>query len=415
MLTVEARFVIKDWYSRGISISEIARITGHDRKTVRKLLAEPVLPLRLTRQRRVSKLDPFVPYLEQRIDQGVLNCNKLLVEIVAQGYDGGKSILKNFVQPFRQARQEQATVRYETEPGEQAQIDWAHFGMIEHHGVRRRLYGFLMTLSWSRAMYLEFTISCDTISFLHAFAYLGGVPKTVLHDNLKTAVLSRDADGTIHWNPKYLDFADYYGFRPQACQPYRAQTKGKVESGVRYVRGNFWAGLTYLDLLDLNCQAWLWLDTVANVRIHGTTGEKPFDRLRIEPLMPLSGRPPYDTSLISCRRSSKDCFVSYQGNYYCVPAAHAGQLLTVKETEQGRLLILNARDEQIAEHELADGKNQRIVVAEHYWGISTLSQRPTRPTAVQVLPSQSPYDGLVAPQVESRALIWYDQFAEVVP
>ena len=132
-------------------------------------------------------------------------------------------------------------------------------------------------------MYLEFTISMKVTWWLrchvHAFHYLGGVAREVLHDNLKTAVLSRPRPGVIRWNQRYLDFADYYGFKPRACQPYRAQTKGKVESGVAYVRKNFWVGLDYVDLDDLNCQAVGWLDTIANVRIHGTTGEVPFERL----------------------------------------------------------------------------------------------------------------------------------------
>ena len=123
-----------------------------------------------------------------------------------------------------------------------------------------------------------------------------------------------------HWHPKYLDFAAYYGFTPRACQPYRAQTKGKVEAGVHYVRINFWPGLSYTGLADLNQQAVSWLDTVANVRIHGTTGQVPFDRLPLEGLLPLLGKPDYDTALVSTRRSSADCFISYGGNFYSVPA-----------------------------------------------------------------------------------------------
>lgn len=418
MLKVEDRFVIKDMYRRGMTISDIARETGHDRKTIRSILNGPVNPPPQPRKPRAKKLDPFVPYLERRIDEGVLNCNKLFDEIRKQGYQGGKSSLKNFVQPYREARRQEATMRFETLPGEQAQVDWGHFGFIEHHNTRRRLYAFVMTLGWSRASYLEFTVSADAAWWLrchvHAFRYFGGIPRVVLHDNLKTAVLERDADGTIHWNPRYLDFADYYGFTPKACQPYRAQTKGKVESGVRYVRGNFWPGLKYVDLIDLNGQARDWLDTTANVRIHGTTGEVPFSRLSLEALQPMGDKPDYDTSLITFRRATKDCFVSYDGNYYSVPAKYAKKTVELRETEDGLLIVLNAQDDEITRHRIVHGHNQRIAVAAHYEDIRNHSRPARQPVAVQIaLPEMWP--GLpAAPQVEARPLSWYDQALERV-
>ena len=178
MLRVEDRFMIKDLHRRGMTISDIARITGHDRKTIRSIVNGPVNPPPRKRKTRAKKLDAFVPYLERRIEEGVLNCNKLFDEIQKQGYRGGKSTLKYFVQPYREARRQEATVRFETPPGEQAQVDWGHFGFIKHQGRRRRLYGFVMTLGWSRASYLEFTISTETAWWLrchiHAFRYLGG-------------------------------------------------------------------------------------------------------------------------------------------------------------------------------------------------------------------------------------------------
>lgn len=128
----------------------------------------------------------------------------------------------------------------------------AVFGTLQQHARQQRLYAFVMTLGWSRMLYLEFTFSTDLAWWLrchqHAFAYFGGVPREVLHDNLKTAVLARDGAGGIHWQPRYLDFAQYYGFQPRACQPYRAQTKGKVENSIKYIRGNFWPGLQLTDL-----------------------------------------------------------------------------------------------------------------------------------------------------------------------
>jgi len=416
MLKVEERVMIKDQYRRGVTISDIARETGHDRKTIRAIVKGPTIPPR-KRKGRAKKLDPFVPYLEKRIEEGVLNCNKLLEEIQKRGYQGGKSLLKTFVQPYRQARRPEATVRFETEPGEQAQVDWAHFGYIEHRGRRRKLYAFVMTLGWSRASYLEFTVSIDAAWWLrchlHAFHYFGGMPRVILHDNLKTSVLGREADGRIVWNVRYLDFADYYGFTPRACRPYRAQTKGKVESGVRYVRGNFWPGLRFIDLLDLNRQAWDWLDNTANLRVHGTTGEVPFDRLPLEGLLPLDGKPDYDTCLIGFRRSSKDCFVSYDGNYYSVPADYARKTLQVKETEDSQLIVSDAQDGEIARHRLAEGRNLRVAVSTHYAPLRCGSRPVRRRGAIQVpAPPSEPFLP-AAPEVETRPLAWYDQILEV--
>lgn len=417
MLRVEDRFMIKNMHRRGMAISDIARVTGHDRKTIRAIVNGPVNPLPQKRKGRAKKLDRFVPYLEKRMDEGVFNCTKLFDEIRRQGYQGSNGLVKNFVKPYRARRRQDATVRFETLPGEQAQVDWGHFGFIEHHGCRRKLYAFVMTMGWSRASYLEFTLSTDMAWWLrchlHAFRYFGGVPHVVLHDNLKTAVLDRAADDTIHWNPRYLDFADYYGFTPKACRPYRAQTKGKVESGIRYVRGNFWPGLTFVDLTDLNEQARDWLDLTANVRVHGTTGEVPFSRLPLEQLQSIGSKPDYDTSVIVFRRATKDCFVSYDGNYYSVPAAYASQTLELKETEAGELIILDPQDDEIARHRLADGHNERIVVAAHYEHIRSSSRPALRPMAIQMPLAESMTGLPTAPEVEARPLSWYDHILEV--
>lgn len=421
MLRVEERFVIRELYGKGVSISEIARLTGRDRKTVRAALRQPLLPAaRPPRPRRAGKLDPFAPYLEGRLAEGVYNARKLYHEIQARGYTGKETLVRAFVQPRRAARRARATVRFETAPGEQAQVDWGHFGTIEHRGRPRRLYAFVMTLGWSRAMYLEFTTSLESAWFLrchlHAFHYFGGAPRQVLHDNLKTAVLDRDPDGAVHWQPHYLDFADYYGFAPRACRPYRAQTKGKVESGIKYVRGNFWVGLRYTDLADLNRQARAWCDTVANVRAHGTTGVAPFSRLPDEGLLPLAGKPDYDTSLLSYRWSSADCLISYEGNYYSVPAAAARQRLLVRETEREELLIVGADGAELARHRLAAGTRERVVIPAHYADPAALRapRPPRRAGACQVRPAPVAAPWLPqAPAVEVRPLGEYDRLTEV--
>ena len=180
MLDVEERFMIRQLHRNGVSISAIARQTGRDRKTIRKVIQAPLTVTPTTRKRKVRKIDPYTDYLDQRIAAGVFNARRLYGEIVALGYPGKESMVRYYVQAYRPRRAAPATVRFETAPGEQAQVDWGHFGFLEHEGRRQRLYAFVMTLSWSRLLYLEFTVSTDIAWWLrghvHAFTYFGGFP-----------------------------------------------------------------------------------------------------------------------------------------------------------------------------------------------------------------------------------------------
>jgi transposase len=418
MLGVEIRFMIKDMHRKGISISEIARQTGHDRKTVRKVINGDLQPKQKKSQPpRPRKIDPYTDYLQRRMAEGVYNTRKLYREIQAQDYPGGLTQVILYVQPFRPPRQEKATVRFETEPGQQAQVDWGSCGYEDDEGRHQTLYCFVMTLGWSRMMYVEFTTEGDTGSFMrchqHAFEYFGGVPREVLHDNLKSAVIDRDADGTIHFNTRYLDFALATGFTPRPHQPYRPQTKGKVENGVRYVKGNFWVGLHFIDVDDINHQARVWLDTVANPRVHGTTGETPFSRLPDEHLQPLPGQR-FDTSRISYRHVGRDCLVNYQRNRYSVPAVYAQQTVMVKETEDQQIILVSATGEVIAEHLLLHGRYQSSVDPLHYAGLpDPLPRRGRKPLAFQTTSGgDDTFGRWIAPQVEQRSLHIYEQVLE---
>lgn len=416
MLAIEERFMIKELYRKGVSISDIARQTGRDRKTIRKLVTAPLLPEPKERKPKTRLIDPYVPYLEQRMSEGVFNARKLYHEIQTQGYPGKESQLRAFVHDRRPPRTPPATVRFETPPGLQGQVDWGYFGFIRHQGRTCKLYAFVLTLSWSRAMYLRFTTSLDFTWFirchLHAFEYLGGFPQRLLYDNLKSVVEWHPPDGPIIWNPRFLDFADVTGFAPQACKPYRPQTKGKVESGVKYVRGNFWPGLHFADLEDLNAQALHWLNTVANCRIHGTTGEVPFARLPKEGLQPLDRVKSYDTSIRAVRRASRDCVISYQSNLYSVPAAYAGQSLQVKVTEQEEVIICSSSGIEIARHQLLCGQRQHSLIPGHYQGLAVPTHPAVRgrPVASQLRePELPPHPFWEAPVVEVRPLYVYDQ------
>ena len=421
MLSIEEKLGMMDLYRKGVSISEIARQTGRDRKTIRKAMKSSLQPAKKKgrgRVKRERKLSRYESYLKQRMGEGVYNTRKLLRELRERGYTGGLTQLILYVQPYRPQHTEPAVMRFETEPGQQAQVDWGNFGEIDHEGRQRKLYVFVMTLCWSRVMYVEFTVSGTTDWFIrchqHAFEYFGGVPREVLHDNLKNAVIARDGQGRIVWNARYLDFATTSGFAPHACRPYRAQTKGKVERGIGYVRQNFWCGLHFVDLDDLNRQALGWMNDTANPRVHGTTGEVPFERLPQEGLQPLPAQR-FDTSIKVERLASRDCLVSYDGNFYSVPAAWAQKMLLVKETEERQLIILNGLGEVVAQHRKLPGRHKRVIVAAHYAGLPVLARQSPQAQAIQQ-PAETLHrtePDLAAPQVETRPLSVYAFLSEV--
>jgi transposase len=412
----EEWFMIRELARQGLSITEIARRVGCDRKTVRKHLRHLEPSRYKARPPRLSKLDPFKSHLDQRLERGVFNCEVLYRELCEQGYDGKKTILRDYVQPYRLAAHHQASVRFETPPGQQGQVDWGHFGTLWHQGRQRRLYCFAFTLGYSRAMYAEFTVSSAMMDFLrchlNAFSYLGGVPEHLLHDHQKTVVHVHDPGGAHPWNTQYLDFADHDGFWPRLCRPYRAQTKGKVERGVKYIRGNFWPSCPDMPTLEALHEAlWSGLSGVANVRLPGTTYEVPMARLEWEQESLGSLQvPPYDLSMVSSRRSSKDSFMSYGGNRYSVPAAYALSLLTVREKPEG-ILELYAGLDCIARHDLVAGRHQSVADPTHVaplWRAlkSRSVDEPRPPVGPRLGPEVS------EPQVEVRSLDLYEALTQ---
>ena len=411
MVTGEEWVMVKDLAQQGLTISEIARRTGHDRKTVRAQVREAGPPRYGPRPPRPTKLMPYQAYVLRRRQEGVINCTTLLRELRGQGYAGGITRLRQFVHPLRLQPREVATCRFETAPGEQAQVDWASFG----HFQGQRLSAFVMTLGYSRMKYVEFTLSQDLETFLtchlHAFTAFGGVPQTLLYDNLKSVVLHREASG-IRFHPRFLDFAAVFGVIPRLCQPGRPQTKGKVENTVGYVKGSFWPGRTFTDLVDLNAQAREWCATVANALPHATTRAIPAERLHEERLPPLEGQT-YDTSYTVHRLVSKDCLISYRGSRYSVPWRYARKPVVVKVPVGGQTLTIVAHDAVIATHALSATAGRLVIDPAHYAGLPH-AQRPWRlsPRPVTAGLPLPPGPGLglrpEAPLVEARALSVYD-------
>ena len=364
---------------QGYSAREIARTLGLARNTVLRYLKDPEAIVPKARSLRGSKLDPYADYINWRMSEGLENCVVLLRELRARGYEGSYTILSEYVRPRRRSRQLQATVRFETEPGEQAQVDWGSFSYVDEKGRKRRVWAFVMVLSWSRAIYVEFVRRADTASFIqchvNAFDYLGGVPRRCLYDNAKVVTLGRDEEGRTEWNRRMLDFAPRLGFDLKLCQPYRAQTKGKVESGVKYVRGNLWPSVRFTDDADLNRQTLQWCDGVANRRLHGTTHRLPAEMLAEE--QPHLGKLPERNALAPYLREdrmvARDGFVSWEGSRYGVhwqwvgATVQVGQRLgTVEIWDGDQRLAVHPRSQKAGQWEglpKADGRPHKEALA----------------------------------------------------
>ena len=401
--------MVKELYElkgEGHSIRGIARELGISRNTVRRYVRSSEVPKPGSRPRHGSKLDPYTEYIDDRLSDGLDNCVVLLKEIRELGYDGSYPTLTSYVKPKRRPRQPKATVRFETEPGEQAQVDWGVLSYNDESGRRRRMWTFVMVLGFSRAIYVELVRRADVATFIrchiNAFEYFGRVPRRCLYDNAKVVVIERDEDGRHEWNSRMLDFARRVGFDLRLCRPYRAQTKGKVESGVKYVRRNFWPSARFMDDSDLNGQALEWCDVVANARVHGTIGEVPKRMLEVErsSLGVLPDRSGLGVYLREDRKVGRDGYVNWDGSWYGVPWTLAGSIVQVG-VNAGTVEIWSGQ-ERLAVHPRAHRRRQRLTLPGQWDGLVDGDTRPKRESvAVQVN----------AQQVERRSLEVYDLLA----
>lgn len=316
---------IREMRLRGKSKKAIARELDLDIKTVRKWSREEWKPQR--RRAREEELSEYEEVIAKRFAEVGYNAEVLYRELQEGGYEGSARSVRRYVEGQREAaRPEVATMRYETGPGEQAQVDWGMIGIwIGEQRVKVHL--FVMVLGFSRRIFVRAYEHERLANLLDghqaAFTHFGGRTATLLYDNPRTIVLSKDeANGTVQWNRRFKERMDFYGVEVKLCRYYRAQTKGKVESGVKYVKRNALAGRRFASYDDLN--AWLeqWALTVADQRIHGTTHEKPAERFGREErvtMIAVDARPPTRESRTMNRRVSHDAFVEVETNRYPVP------------------------------------------------------------------------------------------------
>ena len=318
---------------KGLTATQIAREMGHDERTVRRCLAAKQFQPRKS-VKRSSILDPFRNTVIRMIESYPYTAQQVYQRLREEGFNGGYTAVKEFVRKVR-PRKQKAYLTLAFAPGECAQVDWGSYGSIRVGDTFRRLSFFVMVLCYSRQMYVEFTVSQTMEHFLachqNAFHAFGGIPARIMVDNLKSAVLKRTLGEAPVFNPKYAEFAAYHGFSISACGVAKGNEKGRVENAVGYIKKNFLAGAELPDFVAINFAARIWLDTVANCRIHGETRSKPAEQLITElpHLQPLHLHP-YDIATITSVRVSPQFRVALDSNRYSVPARLAGQRLTMK-------------------------------------------------------------------------------------
>jgi transposase len=395
---------------QGLSIRAISRLTGYDRTTISKYLSTPAhRPVYGPRTPVESKLEPFKRYLKERLQAGVWNASVLLREIRERGYGGGYTILTDWLRPQRKEAESLAVRRFETPAGKQAQADWGHLGTVSDGDGECKLWGFTITLGYSRRMFAAAAVDqkLGTLLRMHeaAFYEWGVVPDEILYDRMKTVWTGIDERGEIVWNAIFLDFARYWGFNPRLCRPYRAQTKGKVESGVKFVRRNFLCGLQGREpsgLLDLNGQLRWWIAEVANQRVHGTTHEQVMVRWEADraAMHQVNGRLPYPYTDDEQRKVARDAYVAWKGSRYSVPWRYAGKDVWVRD--HGPSVEIRYSTERIAVHAPAARRHQVVTLSHHHVGIPTHSRQSTK-TLIHIAQS--------APVVEHRPLAAYEAVA----
>jgi len=406
MLTPDDVTAMVRLHGLGWGSKRIAAELGCARNTVKRYVAAGgwAPQRRGDRQRRLAGLERW---LSERFRQHRGNCDVVRQDLVREhGIVVSLRTLERAVAPLRQSLQAEAraTLRFETAPGRQLQIDFGEMRLsIACETVKLHL--FVATLGYSRRAYVRVFRHQRQSAWFDglegAFRHFNGVLREVLLDNPKALVAHHDAQTReVRFNERLLAFARHWGFRPRACAPYRARTKGKDESGVKYVKRNAIAGHRFDSWAALEAHVAWWLREVADARVHGTTGEPPrhrFDRDEAAALRPLNGRPPFGEVRELVRRVQGDCAIELDTNSYSVPWRLVGEMVQVTVAE-GQIRVSHAGHE-IAVHAVTAGRRQRIVDAAHLHGLAGTARPAPEVPAAEAMPT------LLRPLAEYEQLV----------
>jgi transposase len=312
---------------------------------------------------RTTKTAPYLDFIRQTLRQHPrLRATRLYEMLRSRGYTGSVDQLRRIARTLRPTKTE-AYFRLSTLPGEQAQADWAHFGQVRVGQANRKLSCFVMTLSYSRALWVEFffdqSIENLLLGHVHAFTNWGGSVRTILYDNMKTVVSERFGDA-VHFHPRLLELCAHYHFQPLPCQPARGNQKGRVERAIQYIRDSFFAARSWTSLTDLNRQALVWRDEIAHRRRwtqdDSITVLDAFEQEHAR-LLPLPVHA-FNTDLMRPIRSDKTIYVRFDLNDYSIPPTAVGKQLTLAANPQWVRLLDGATE--IARHRRSYSRHQRI-------------------------------------------------------
>lgn len=346
-------------------VGTIARELGLHAQTVQGALSDRVGWPRLP---RVTPVDPYRGFIEQVLKEHPrLVATRIHEMLRVRGYTGGIRPVRRQVGELR-PRHVEAFLELRTFPGEQAQVDWAHFGKVSVPGGQRALSCFVMTLSYSRALYLEFFFDQAQENFLRghvrAFAHFGGVPRVILYDNLRSAVLER-LGRNVRFHPRLLELCAHYHCEPRPCGVRRGNEKGRVERAIRYIRESFAAARPFTTLSDYNAQAWRWSRDIALERRWVQDPRRSVAEVREEEqprLMPLPTHR-FDTDRLVTVDAGKTIYVPFDSNRYSIPPDQVGRTLTlaVSDTEVRVLVGLN----ELVRHRRSYAKGEVVSAPEH--------------------------------------------------
>lgn len=358
-------------HAEGWPVGTIGAQLGRHHGTVERVLAQSGLEVH-KESTRVRLVDPYLPFLKETLTKYPrLRASRLWSMAKARGYTGSKSGFRSIVSRLRPRRVAEAYLRRAVLPGQEAQVDWAHFGKIAIGRAIRDLWAFVMVLSYSRLRLVCFFVRAAMPSFLaghvKSFRFFGRAPRTILYDNLKSAVLEREGDA-VRFHPTLLALAGHYRFEPRACAPYRPNEKGRVERAIRDVRENFFAARKFKSLADLNEQARVWCLEIAKERKVPDAPETTCEAAFLEELSKMIELPGDDYPVEERVEVhvGKTPYVRFDKNDYTVPHTYVQRTLTVIATdERVRVVDPEAPADVLAEHVRSFDRDQRVEATGH--------------------------------------------------
>jgi len=364
--------ILRYHYAEHWPIGTIAKQLFIHHSVVRRvLIGNGAKQLKVGAGQKPLLITPYLPFILEKLEAyPKLAASRLYGMVKDRGYDGGEDHFRSMIARYRPQfmGSREAYLRLRTLPGEQAQVDWGSFGWIVMGKAKRPLMAFVMVLSYSRKLFVRFYSNAQMANFLRGhvagFKLFGGIPRVILYDNLKSAVLEREGDA-IRFNPELLSFAGYYRFEPRPVAPARGNEKGRVERSIRYIRDNFFAGREYQSLEDLNKQAEHWCESIADERRCPEDRERLIREVFLEEQSKLLALPndDYPTDERILVKIGKTPYARYDLNDYSVPHKLVRRSVTVLGREQ-EVVVLDG-EAVVARHPRCYSKGEQIEEAAH--------------------------------------------------